>query len=93
MAAVVATLLYVWPVRRAHNRYLIYLSALIAMAACPLVTFMVIEVPESATMASREAEIEASTVPLAPDPGPEFVASEMPDGIHRSGSPGKSAAA
>ena len=33
VVVVVATLLYAWPVRRAHNRHLIYLSALIAMAA------------------------------------------------------------
>ena len=31
VATVVATLLYVWPVRRAHNRYLIYLSALVQL--------------------------------------------------------------
>ena len=76
VAAVVATVLYVWPVRRAHNRYLICLSALVAMAACPLVTFMVIEVPESATVASREAEIEAP-VPPAAEPELELVASEI----------------
>ena len=80
VAAVVATLLYVWPVRRAHNRYLIYLSALIAMAVCPLVTFMVIDVPESAMVASRETEMEVE-VPLAPDPlpapRPEFVATDI----------------
>ena len=32
VAAAAAMLLYVWPVRRAHNRYLVYLSALVAIA-------------------------------------------------------------
>ena len=67
VAAVVATLLYVWPVGRAHNRYLIYLTALIAMAACPLVTFMVIDAPASATVAGPGAEPEVEVV-LAPAP-------------------------
>ena len=76
VAAGVAMLLYVWPVRRAHNRYLIYLSALIAMAACPLVTFLIIDVPESATVATGEVEIVASSAPMV-EPEFELVASEM----------------
>ncbi len=79
VAAGVAMWLYVWPVRRAHNRYLIYLSALIAMAACPLVTLMVIEAPESTTVASREVEMEAS-LPLAAEPELELVTTEIPVG-------------
>ncbi len=71
VAAAVAMLLYVWPVRRAHYRYLIYLSALIVMAACPLVTFMVIETPES--------KMEAS-LPLAAEPELELVTTEIPVG-------------
>ena len=78
LAVAVATLLYVWPVRRAQNRYLIYLSALIAMAACPLVTFMVIGVPESPVVASREVEMEASLSPApSAEPELEYVASEI----------------
>ncbi len=67
VAVAVAMLLYMWPVRRAHSRYLIYLSALTAMAVCPLVTFMVVD---------GEMEMKASVAPAA---GPEFelVASEM----------------
>ncbi len=88
VAAVAAISLYVWPVRRTHNRYLIYLTALIGMAACPAVTFMVIDVPESAMVASRETAREVE-VPLAPaphphlhphldrDPGPEDVATDI----------------
>ena len=56
VAAVAATLLRVWPVRRARNRYLICLSALVAMAACPLVTFVLAEVPESATIGRDRTE-------------------------------------
>jgi beta-lactamase regulating signal transducer with metallopeptidase domain/protocatechuate 3,4-dioxygenase beta subunit len=81
VAALVAMFLYVWPVGQAHNRYLIYLSSLIAMAACLLVTFMVIEVPESATVASLETETEIEVVvPVAPAPGPDSIAIEMPVG-------------
>ncbi len=79
VAVVVAAFLYVWPVRHAHNRYLIYLSALVAMAACPLVTFMIVDVPESAAVARGEAETEVE-VPIAPGPEPEFVATETPVG-------------
>lgn len=67
VAAVVATLFYVWPVGRAHNRYLVYLSALFAMAACPLVTFLVIDVPAAVTIAGRETE-SAAEVLLTPAP-------------------------
>lgn len=76
VAAVAATLLYVCPLRNAHNRYLVYLSALAAMAACPLVTFLVIEVPEAATVASREVEMAASLPPVA-EPELELVAGEV----------------
>ena len=75
VASVAAMFLYVWPLRRAHNRYLVYLSALIAMAACPLVTFMAVEAPESAAVVGRETAMRAPR-PLAPDPGPGFVATE-----------------
>lgn len=87
VAVAAATLLYVWPVRRAQNRYLIHLCGLIAMVACPLVTFMVVEVPESmpdevresAAVVERETDMETEVgVPLVPDPGPEFFAMEMP---------------
>jgi beta-lactamase regulating signal transducer with metallopeptidase domain len=54
VAVVVSTLLYVWRLQHSRSRYLVYLSAMVMMAACPLVTFMVIEVPELATVASRE---------------------------------------
>jgi len=77
VASVAAMFLYVWPLRRAHNRYLIYLAALIAMVACPLVTFMAVEAPESAAVAGRETAMRAP-LPLAPDVGPGFVATEIP---------------
>jgi len=75
VAAVAATLLRAWPVRRARNRYVICLLALLAMAACPLVTFVLVEVPESAT-ASRDQTEPQVEVPAASESGPELVANE-----------------
>ncbi len=75
VAVVAATLLRAWPVRRARNRYVICLLALVAMAACPLVTFVLTEVPESAT-ASRDLTETQVEVPAASEPGPELVANE-----------------
>lgn len=56
VAAVAATLLRAWPAGGARSRYLICLSALVAMAACPLVTFVLAEAPESATVSGGRSE-------------------------------------
>ena len=59
VSVVAAMSLRAWPVRVAHHRYLIYLSALIVMAACPLVTFVVVDVPGTAAVAGLETTTEA----------------------------------
>ena len=79
VAAGAATVLCVWPVRGAHERYLICRSALIVMAACPFVTFMVVDAREPIAVAvvSHDAETAVSPPP-ALDPELKFVASEIP---------------
>ncbi len=73
VAVVAATLLHAWQARRARSRYLICLSALVAMAMCPLVTFVFVEVPESATASRAEPQAE---IPAASELGSELVANE-----------------
>lgn len=57
VAAAVATVLHVWPVRKARSRYFIFLSALLAVAACPIVTLLVTE--RSDVIASLRSQPEA----------------------------------
>ncbi len=77
VALVVAILLHVLPVRRAQHRYLIYLFALIVMAACPVVTFALMQPAERVATTDDGPTVEIATPPEA-DVEPEPIASEMP---------------
>lgn len=48
VAVGVRALLLVWPVRQPRNRYLVYVAALLAAGACPIVTLWVSETPHPA---------------------------------------------
>ena len=73
VAAVAATLLRAWPARGARDRYVICLSALVAMAMCPLVTFVFTEVSESTTVSRGRSE-SVLDVGDASDPEPRLIA-------------------
>jgi len=70
VAAITAALLHAGPVRRASHRYTLYLAALVAMAACPVVTFLLTDAPLPPEVLSYERETVAAPA-LVREPAPE----------------------
>ncbi|MHC4400211.1 MAG: M56 family metallopeptidase [Planctomycetota bacterium] len=66
VAAVLTAVLWLFRVRRVRARYTLNLLALLAMAACPVVTFAVLETPTSNT-----AGAVSTPEPAPPRPAPE----------------------
>ncbi|MGD9126089.1 MAG: efflux RND transporter permease subunit, partial [Planctomycetia bacterium] len=78
IVVMVTILRYLLPIRRAQHRYLVNLAALMAMAICPVATFILLDATESSTVASHHDSAIESAAPIESDPKPTEMAHAEP---------------